>query len=327
MEFENSLVESEKDFVDLKMSFVDFETYFVDLGVDFMDLGADFVDLKMGFGDSGMNFMDLETDFVGLRMDFMDALGRRFGVRWPTLVEAGLDYYGEIIVVVAIDMVVVDCLLYVVGGEKINGNGTGWVPFKPVIVMHGEPSVTWKSSEVKNLIIQENLQYAIIGKFSYGKPDVNELRKVIPKQYVIKGECLIGVLDTRHILIRLNQLEDYIQMLSTSSYYIMAKDMSWRIRTLKWDPWIESEIEKIIGVACISFPDLPLIFFEKEAIFSIASAVGKPLMVDMATKNYTGPSCAHVKVEVDLVAKLPHRVKINEEDEVSGEIKSKWIKI
>lgn len=47
----------------------------------------------------------------------------------------------------------------------------------------------------------------------------------------------------------------------------------------------------------------------------------------MATKNQTRPSCARVEVEVDLVAKLPHRVKINEEDDVVGDIKFKWIQI
>ncbi|KAF3663272.1 hypothetical protein FXO37_12058 [Capsicum annuum] len=68
-------------------------------------------------------------------------------------------------------------------------------------------------------------------------------------------------------------------------------------------------------------------FFAKEAISSIASAVAKPLVVDMATKNHTRPNCARVKIEVDLVAKLPHRIKINEKGDVTGNIKSKWIKI
>ncbi|KAG5582453.1 hypothetical protein H5410_053080 [Solanum commersonii] len=47
------------------------------------------------------------------------------------------------------------------------------------------------------------------------------------------------------------------------------------------DPWFEPDVETTIGVACISFPDIPPHFFAKEAIFSIAAAVGKPLMVDM----------------------------------------------
>lgn len=38
------------------------------------------------------------------------------------------------------------------------------VPPKPVVMLRGEPSITWKSSKIKSLIIQENLKYAIIGK-------------------------------------------------------------------------------------------------------------------------------------------------------------------
>lgn len=49
-------------------------------------------------------------------------------------------------------------------------------------------------------------------------------------------------------------------------------------------------------------------------------------MVDMSIQNHTRPNCARVKIEVDVVAKLPQRVRISEKDNISGEIKSKWIK-
>ncbi|KAK4728571.1 hypothetical protein R3W88_021559 [Solanum pinnatisectum] len=201
------------------------------------------------------------------------------------------------------------------------------VPPKPVVIIHGEPSVTWKTSEIKTLIAQENLQYAIIGKFSYGKPEIQELRKTLPGHCGIKSECTIGVLDTRHILIRLTTMEDYVRLISTAAYYIKVKDKYWQMRTLKWDPWFEPDVETTIGIAWISFPDLPPNFFAKEVIFSIASAVGKPLTVDMATKNQTRPSCTRVKVEVDLTAKLPQRVKIIEEDDSTGHVKYKWIQV
>lgn len=198
---------------------------------------------------------------------------------------------------------------------------------KPVIFVDGEPSITWMAAEVRSLIIHENLQYAIIGKFSYGKPDVTELRKAIPNQCRIKGDCTIGVLDSRHVLIRLAILEDYIKLLSTNAYYIKAKDRFWQMRTLKWDPWFEADVETTIGIAWISFPDLPPNFFAKEAIFSIASAIGKSFSMDLATMNQTRPSCARVKVEIDMTADLHQRIRINEEDNTTGIIKSKWIQV
>lgn len=39
------------------------------------------------------------------------------------------------------------------------------VPIKPVIMFHSEPNVTWKSPEVKALIVKENLQYEIFINF------------------------------------------------------------------------------------------------------------------------------------------------------------------
>lgn len=44
---------------------------------------------------------------------------------------------------------------------------------KPVLIIHSEQSITQKSSEITSLIIQENLQYAVIHKFSYGKAEYN----------------------------------------------------------------------------------------------------------------------------------------------------------
>lgn len=86
-------------------------------------------------------------------------------------------------------------------------------------------------------------------------------------------------------------------------------------------------METIIGVTWISYPDLLPNFFTKDAIFSIAFVVGKPLIVDMATRNQTRSSCAKVKIEVDLVEKLPHKVRINEEDDSTKEITSNWVNI
>lgn len=84
------------------------------------------------------------------------------------------------------------------------------------------------------------------------------------------------------------------------------------MRTLKWDPWFELDVETTIGVVWIYLPDLPPIFFLKKIIFSITSVVGKSLIVDMATRNQTRPSYAKVNIEVDLVTKLPQRVWLND---------------
>nr|XP_009593384.1 uncharacterized protein LOC104090048 [Nicotiana tomentosiformis] len=57
------------------------------------------------------------------------------------------------------------------------------------------------------------------------------------------------------------------------------------------------------------------------------AGLGRPLHVDLATQNGTRPSCAKVKVEVNLLSKFPQRIKIVEDEDESGPEEFKWIKI
>lgn len=93
-------------------------------------------------------------------------------------------------------------------------------PVNPISYLHGEPIVIWKQKEVDHMIVRENLQYAVIGKFSYGWPEIVDLRRLIPKQCEFKGESNIGLLNNRHVLIRVSLLEDYVYLLSKPAFYI-----------------------------------------------------------------------------------------------------------
>lgn len=47
----------------------------------------------------------------------------------------------------------------------------------------------------------------------------------------------------------------------------------------------------------------------------------------MATINKTRPSCARVKVLVDLLTELPKKVRMDIENESTGEIRTEWVMI
>ncbi|KAG5570617.1 hypothetical protein H5410_060383 [Solanum commersonii] len=200
------------------------------------------------------------------------------------------------------------------------------LPLKPISYLHGEPIVVWDQEEIDQMIINESLQYAVVGKFSYEWPELQDLRKLIPKQCELKGDCKIGLLSNRHVLIRAILLEDYVHLLSKPVFYILQRHQSYPMRTLKWDPMFNPEEETSTAIAWISFPSLPPNFFGEEAVFSLAAAVGKPLQVDMATKNQTRPSCARVKVEVDLLGEFSKRIKIGIR-KGNNEVVEKWIRI
>ncbi|KAG5581386.1 hypothetical protein H5410_052013 [Solanum commersonii] len=57
----------------------------------------------------------------------------------------------------------------------------------------------------------------------------------------------------------------------------MHKGWTYPMRTLKWDPLFDPEEETSTTIAWISFPALPPNSFVREAVFSLATAVGKPL--------------------------------------------------
>ncbi|KAK4710167.1 hypothetical protein R3W88_004680 [Solanum pinnatisectum] len=107
------------------------------------------------------------------------------------------------------------------------------------------------------MIVNKNLQYAIVGKSSHGWPDIQELCRLIPKQCELKGECNIGLLTNRNVLIRVTLMEDYINLLSKPVFYIAQQNWSYPMRTLKWDPMFDPEEETSTAIAWISFPCLP----------------------------------------------------------------------
>lgn len=82
------------------------------------------------------------------------------------------------------------------------------------------------------------------------------------------------------------------------------------MRTLIYDPRFKVNEETSMAMAWISFPNLLPTFFVKECLFSIAAAVGKPIQLDQATINKTRPSCARVKVLVNVNGTFPKVVKM-----------------
>lgn len=160
---------------------------------------------------------------------------------------------------------------------KLQSPNVNSIPLKPIAYLHGEPRVICEEKEVDQMIVNENLQYAVIGKLSYGWHDIQELRRLIPKQFELKRECNIGVLSNRHVLIRPSNMNDYVNLLSKPAFYITCTSWTYTIRILKWEPLFYLEKETTTAIAWISFPTLPPNFFGKDTIFSLAAAlVGKP---------------------------------------------------
>ncbi|KAK4340538.1 hypothetical protein RND71_042000 [Anisodus tanguticus] len=88
------------------------------------------------------------------------------------------------------------------------------LPRKPVHYLHGEPTIRLSHQEIAMTIEQQDLTYAVIGKFSHGMPDLTFLRMAIPKQCELKADVKVGLLHNRHVLIRCTIEEDYVTLMS-----------------------------------------------------------------------------------------------------------------
>lgn len=58
----------------------------------------------------------------------------------------------------------------------------------------------------------------------------------------------------------------------------------------------------------IRFPELPLEYYDKKAMFAIAEKVGKPIKVDYATDNVARGRYARVCIELELSRALVSKV-------------------
>lgn len=75
------------------------------------------------------------------------------------------------------------------------------IPMRLITYLHGVPQIVWEEDEVFQMPYKKKLLYVVIGKFSYGTPEIKELQKIIPTQCELKGDYNIGVLGMCHVLI------------------------------------------------------------------------------------------------------------------------------
>ena len=117
--------------------------------------------------------------------------------------------------------------------------------------------------------------------------------------------CLsVGLLDHRHVIIRLNAEHDFHRIWGQHLWYVLGYPM----RVFKWTTSFHVDKEPSLVPVWFSLPKLLLHLFHKECLFHVVSLLGRPLFMDAATRSLSRPSVARVCVEVDQVKPLPSRV-------------------
>ncbi|KAK4433517.1 hypothetical protein Salat_1114000 [Sesamum alatum] len=76
------------------------------------------------------------------------------------------------------------------------------------------------------------------------------------------------------------------------------------MRVFKWTPSFNPREESPIVPVWVRLSELPIQFFEREALFSIARLLGAPLRTDVSTATLVRPSVARVCIEINLLEPL-----------------------
>ena len=111
-------------------------------------------------------------------------------------------------------------------GQRANATH---IPLKPVTSYKGEPSVIFSDAEIAAMAAP--LRYTLVGKFSHGKPLLNDIRIAI-ETFGFKGKHTTGLIDSKHILIRFSDEADFHRVWIKEVWNVRGYPM----RVFEWTP-------------------------------------------------------------------------------------------
>ncbi|XP_011083357.1 uncharacterized protein At4g02000-like [Sesamum indicum] len=82
------------------------------------------------------------------------------------------------------------------------------------------------------------------------------------------------------------------------------------MRVFKWTPTLNPREESPTFPVWVHLSELPIQFFDREALFSIALLLGTPLKTDVSTATLVQPSVARVYVEINLLEPLQTKISL-----------------
>ncbi|KAL0349296.1 UNVERIFIED_CONTAM: hypothetical protein Sangu_1157400 [Sesamum angustifolium] len=174
------------------------------------------------------------------------------------------------------------------------------VSFRPMGMLtrdQGMKVLRFSSEEIARL--SQPFRYALVGKFSHGYPSMQHLRRWMLAQG-FRGDFSVGAINARHIFIKFALEEDYTKLWIKSIWFVDGFPM----RVFKWTPTFNPREESPIVPVWVRLPELPIQFFDREALFSIARLLGTPLRTDVSTATLVRPSVARVCVEINFLEPL-----------------------
>lgn len=188
--------------------------------------------------------------------------------------------------------------------DVVSNSAESSIPIRPPEKFKGMPAVSFSDQDIQ--ILAQKFKFALIGKFSKGRPPMVSIRKTF-ELIGFGGHFSLGLIDQKHILINFDLEEDYQRCWLRKSWSIQGFIMN----IFKWSPDFRPEVESPIVPVWVAFEGLPVHLQDKRAVYSIANIIGTPLKVDASTLSVNRPSVARVCVELNVTKNLPQTIWIN----------------
>ncbi|KAG8388226.1 hypothetical protein BUALT_Bualt02G0103600 [Buddleja alternifolia] len=151
-------------------------------------------------------------------------------------------------------------------------------------------------------------QYSLVGKFSHGYPTMTRLRAKFAALGLLK-DFKIGVLDNKHVWIRLFDSNDYTRIWLKQTWYFDGFPM----RVLKWTPDFDPKEESPIMPIWVKILGLKPHWFHRQFLYHVASLIGKPLKLDESTTVIDNPIVARICIEINVLDRLQQDIPVQVE--------------
>lgn len=166
----------------------------------------------------------------------------------------------------------------------------------------GEPAAFFTVDEIS--LSCKLLDFAIVAKTPLGRPAYQDIRLHLSQRFQLKQDFVLSALDGRHLMLRFQNREDFLQVLLKESLFIKGKPFWFSKWTINFKPDEDSPLVPV----WLELPGLPANFYSNGMIQSIAGSIGHVLQVDRNTLCLTRTDVARVCVQLDVSKQPPPRV-------------------
>ncbi|MQL81184.1 hypothetical protein Taro_013643 [Colocasia esculenta] len=176
----------------------------------------------------------------------------------------------------------------------------------PAFTDDGFPMVFFTKEEARKL--EEPLKLAIVAKCSYGRPSIPDIKSCLSQRLALKGECIVSVLNPRHLLFRFFDEEDFLKVLVRKSLYLKG----YLFRFFRWVSDFDFSADPTLIPIWVGLPGLPVNLYNQDYLRCIAGNFGEVLRIHDSTIAWTQTAEALVCVDVDIARPLPDRIWIGQ---------------